>query len=163
MTLRTLWLTAAAVTAPLVARAQQPNRDEVGVVRAAVEYYRDARLRGPIVIDADSRMHRGPLVGSVVVDRVVELTGATKGAAGDHLACREEIDGGEAADLRNAWRATAVLSLSDLLVRNDTATLAVFYMKAPVGRLEAVEEALTLVKGPGGKWKVVKMRETGVS
>jgi hypothetical protein len=162
--LRTLCLTATAVAAPLVARGQQPNPDEVGAVRAAVEYYRDARLRGPIVIAVDSPMHRGPLVSSVVVDRVVELTGTKKGVAADHLACREEVGGGrkqQICEMRGATK--AVLTLSELLVRNDTATLAVYYTKAPAGRLIAVEEALTLVKRPDGRWTVAKMRETGVS
>jgi hypothetical protein len=164
MTLRTFCLTAAAVSVPLVARAQQPNPDEVGVVRAAVEYYQDARFKGPILIDVETPMGRGTLVSSAVVDRVVRETGAAKGAASDHLVCRDEIGGGRKRRVcATRGAAKAVLSLLDLVVRNDTATLAVYYRKARTGRLEAAEDALTLAKGPGGRWTVVKTRETGVS
>ena len=164
MSLRAFWFITAAAATPLVARAQQPRSVDVDVVRAVVEYYQGARFKGPIVIDVGSETHRGPLVSSAVVDRVVQTTGSAKGAAADYLGCREEFSGGRKRQVCETRRgAKAVVSLSDLVIRNDTATVAVYYRKAPTGRLEAVEEALTLVKGEGGRWTVVDRRETGVS
>lgn len=165
MTTGARFLTVLAIVLPCAAGAQQPDPNAVGVVRAAIEYYRDTRLKGPVVIDPESPYHRGPLVSPAVVDRVVATTGAAKGRTDEHLDCREVIGNGRkqrTCDMRG--QAQAVLTFSDLVIRGNTATLAVFYVKRPVAGFSAwVGEALTVVRDTTGRWKVEKAKETGVS
>lgn len=165
MTIAARFLTVLVIVLPCAAGAQQPDPNEVGVVRAATEYYQNTRLKGPVVVDHESRYRRGPLVSPAVVDRVVETTGAAKGRLADHFDCTEVVGNGRkqrTCDMRG--RAQAVLAFSDLVIRGNTATLAVFYVKRPVaGRYLAVEEVLTLARDAAGTWKVQTAKETGVS
>ena len=153
------------LTTPLSAGAQQPNSDEVAVVRAAVEHYRDVRFNGPIVIDPTRRLSGGPLVAETVVDRVAEETRVTKGKFDEYFRCHDELEGGKKHRIcQTRGVAKAVMTFMSLAVRGDTATLtAVFDKSGLEGRLVYVEELLTLVKRAGGTWKVERALETGVS
>jgi hypothetical protein len=150
MTSQKYWLLLVAMALPAAVGAQRPNRDEIGVVRAAVDYYRDTRVKGAIVIDPTSVYHRGPLVDPAVVDEVVSGARTKKGRFADYIACDDSIDIAKqrkqrVCTMRNDVK--AVVTFSELSIRDHTATRgnirdgAVWALEPRGGRADARERS----------------------
>ena len=166
MNIRECLFTTLAVVMPFVAAAQEPSPDSIGVVRAATEYYRDVRLKGPIVIDQKLPYFHGPVVGAGVIDEAAKTPRTTKGRLSEHIVCADSISGRRKRSVCVMPRGHvgAVVTYTDLVIRNDTAKLDVVYHRVGANRsVEYGEEALTLVRTAGGQWKVERVDERGVS
>jgi hypothetical protein len=57
----------------------------------------------------------------------------------------------------------AVVTFSELSIRDDTATLVAVYATVLSGRSNLAEDVLTLVRGAGGRWQVQSVVERGAS
>ena len=149
-----------AVLVPIVAGAQRVSSADVGVIRATTEFYRDSLRKGRIVIDADSRNRRGPAISAALVDQVVQMTGASKGRLSDLMDCQGT--GRRACVMRD--ESAVVLTFSQPVIRNNTATVSVTSVYSPVpGRMEDVEEELTLIRQSNGQWRVQTVVTRGMS
>jgi regulator of extracellular matrix RemA (YlzA/DUF370 family) len=154
-------LVVVAVLMPCAAGAQRVESDDVGVIRVTTEFYRDSLRKGRIVIDADSPNRRGPAISTAVVDQVVQATRASKGRLNDLMDCTKGT-GRRACVMRD--ESAVVLTFSQPVIRDDTATVSVSSVYSPVpGRVEGVEEELTLVKRANGQWRVERVVLRGVT
>jgi hypothetical protein len=154
MTTRDALFVVLATVVPFVAGAQRVESDDVGVIRATTEFYRDSLRKGRIVIDADSPNRRGPAVSAALVDQVVRTTRASRGHLSDVMECKGT--GRRACVMRD--ESAVVLTFSQPVVRDDTATVDVSSVYAPVpGRVEGTDEKVTLIKRANGQWQVERV------
>ena len=157
MAIQNHWSLLVAMALPAAVGAQQRDRDEVGVVRAAIEYYRDTRVKGPLVIDPTSVLRRGPAVDPAVVDEAANAARTKKGPAADYIACEDSVDMAKqrkhrVCTMRNDVK--AIVTFSELSIRDNTATLVAVYSTVRSGRSTLAEDVLTVIRGTNGRWQV---------
>lgn len=164
MTNRNTFLTLALLVLQSAAGAQSAPPEDVAVIQAVTEYYRDVRLKGVIVIDDATRPHGSREVGASTIAQVVATAAASRGRVDDYLSCTDQVAGGRkrrVCAMRGG--AGAVITFSDLTIERDTATVDVMYKTVRGEHFHGGDDVVTLVKGQNGQWRVVRLEERGVS